>query len=116
MINQKELEEVLLKVNVRLLDVGGNLRSAVEVLGELSNIWDALNKDYQDKIYEAFGIKSEVKTYTIKPNFNLGDKPVAYRGSGIEYLETSPTCDKDDKLIEDIRNGKDVRKYLHNKI
>lgn len=112
MINQTELKEVLAKVNVKLFDDEGKLRSMLDVLGEVSNVWDSLNKDYQDKIYEAFGIKSEVKTYAINTNFNLVDKPVTYRGTGIEYLESSLTCDKDDQLIEDIRNAKDLRKYL----
>ena len=54
--SKEDYEGIDEKLNIRLYDSNGNCNSFVDVMKQLSNMWDCLSNDYKDKLYETIGI------------------------------------------------------------
>lgn len=101
-----ELENLFLKLNIKLVDEDGVFKTFPSVIMELANVWEALNDDYKEKLYKAMGIAPgkprpmglgspnnlrDVKLPFKYPRDNVEPFTITY-DNGIEYLQNQPTC------------------------
>lgn len=90
--NMNEIEELFKKININLYNNDGTTRTFLDVIDDLANLWEVLNDDYKDDLYEAMGIvPSKYQIPYISHPSGVRIIPPSDE-TGIEYLQNQPTC------------------------
>ena len=91
-MNTQKIQEVLDKINIKMYDGYGTPRTFLNVIKDISEVWDCLKDDYKLEILEALGLHIEINKQA-KINIPIVKQEfIKNNDTGIEYLKYQPTC------------------------